>query len=72
MIPESLTNAALHLKAVERLKLVEILLNSLDKTDSQVEKKWADESDKRYEAYKDGRLESKSFDEIEKRFQSWK
>lgn len=47
---------ALELKANERLKLVDELLKSLDKPDEEIDEIWAEEADKRLEAYRKGEL----------------
>lgn len=57
MLAEDVKINALRLNTVDRVHLAEILLDSLDKTDEQIEKIWVVESEKRYEAYKKGRLE---------------
>lgn len=56
MIVEEIKKNALKLNAVDRVHLAETLLDSLDKTDKQIEKLWALESEKRYKTYKEGRI----------------
>ena len=56
MLAEKIKISALKLNAVDRVHLVETLLDSLDKTDEQIEKIWVLESEKRYQAYKEGRI----------------
>lgn len=62
-----LAQKAIELKPVERIKLVEAILYSLDKPDAEVEKSWVAESEARYEAYKRGELEATDWEEIKKR-----
>ena len=57
MLAEEIIINALKLKAVDRLHLAETLLDSLDKTDQQIEKIWIAESEKRYHAYTQGHIE---------------
>lgn len=54
MLTEEIKISALKLDAVDRVHLAEALLDSLDKTDEQIEKTWVKESEKRYKAYKEG------------------
>jgi putative addiction module component (TIGR02574 family) len=63
-----LAQKAIGLSPVERIKLVEAILYSLDKMDPEIEKSWVAESEARYEAYKRGTLESYDWDEIKKRY----
>ena len=56
MITEEIKRRALKLNAVDRVHLAETLLDSLDKTDEQIEKIWLLESEKRYKAYKEGSI----------------
>lgn len=51
---------ALELKANERSKLVDELLKSLDKPDEEIDEIWAQEADKRLEAYRRGELKTVS------------
>jgi putative addiction module component (TIGR02574 family) len=45
------------LKPEERFTLVEGLLNSLDEPDKKLDEIWAEESERRLKAYRDGKLE---------------
>ncbi len=56
MITEEIKRKALKLNAIDRVHLAETLLDSLDKTDEQIEKIWLLESEKRYKAYKEGSI----------------
>ncbi len=64
MIAEEIKKNALRLNAVDRVHLVETLLDSLDKTDEQIEKIWALESEKRYQAYKEGRIKGIPLEQV--------
>jgi|LGOV01.1.fsa_nt_gb putative addiction module component (TIGR02574 family) len=57
MLAEQIETNALKLNVVKRIRLVESLLDSLDKTDPEVEKIWVAESEQRYQAYQEGRIE---------------
>ena len=47
--------------------MVEIILDSLDKTDEQIEKIWVKESENRYQAYKEGRVKGISLEQLRSR-----
>jgi putative addiction module component (TIGR02574 family) len=63
-----LAKKALELQPTERIRLVEAILYSLDKPDSDIEQSWIDESEARYDTYKRGELEAIDWDEIKKRY----
>jgi len=67
---KQLTKKAIVLQPVERIRLVEAILYSLDKPDQDIEQSWIAESEARYEAYKKGELEATDWDDIKKRYQS--
>ncbi len=56
MLTKQIKAEVLDLNVVDRIHLAEILLDSLDKTDEQIEKIWVKESENRYQAYKEGRI----------------
>ncbi len=70
MITETLKNEALKLKPVDRINFVEMLLNSLDKPDHEIETKWVEESEKRYDAYQAGKLKGIPLHDIRDRFEN--
>jgi putative addiction module component (TIGR02574 family) len=61
-------NEVLAMKAIERVLLAELILDSLDKPDMEIEKKWVNESEKRYKAYKTGKIKGIELEEVKKRF----
>jgi putative addiction module component (TIGR02574 family) len=63
---EQIAKKAIGLRPIERIRLVEAILFSLDKPDPDIEKSWVAESEARYEAYKRGELEARDWDEIKK------
>jgi putative addiction module component (TIGR02574 family) len=67
---EQLAKKAVELQPIERIKLVEAILYSLDKPDSEIEKSWVAESEARYEAYKKGELKAIDWEEIKKKYKS--
>jgi len=70
MLAEEIESNALKLDVIKRIHLVESLLNSLDKTDAEVEKIWVAESETRYQAYRDGRVEGVPLEQIRARIES--
>ena len=65
---EQLAKKAIGLRPIERIRLVEAILYSLDKPDPDFEKSWIAESEARYDAYTRGELEAYDWDEIKKRY----
>lgn len=63
-----LAKQAAELQPVERIRLVEEILKSLDKADPSIEEKLAAESENRYEAYKKGELKATDWTRIKKRY----
>ena len=55
---------ALELKPDERFMVVEGLIKSLDEPDSSLDAIWAEEAEKRLNAYRAGNLEGISMEEI--------
>jgi len=61
---KEIISKALHLKPAEKSIIIEALLKSLDVPDPDIEKIWAEEAEKRLEAYKAGNLKSVSLDDL--------
>jgi len=68
MNTKSILKEALHLRPVERMQLVECLVDSLDKPDKEVEKAWSEEAEKRFKAYKQGKVKTYDLKEVAKRY----
>ena len=66
---DQLAKKAIGLRPTERIRLVEAILYSLDKPDSDIEKSWVAEAEARYEAHKRGELEAIDWNEINKRYE---
>ena len=56
MHSKDILKEALNLEPAEKFIIVESLLKSLDKPDRDLDILWADEAEKRLEAYREGRL----------------
>jgi putative addiction module component (TIGR02574 family) len=68
MDSKTLLKEALQLRPAERLQLIEWLTQSLDKPDEKIEQIWAEESEKRYQALKEGKVKTIPLDEIIQRY----
>ena len=55
---------AIQLEPTEKAKLVDQLITSLDKPDKELDKLWAEESESRLDAYKQGKLKAVSLEEV--------
>lgn len=69
MLAEEIESRALKLGVVKRICLVETLLDSLDKTDDEIESLWIKESEIRYQAYKRGSAESLTLEQVRARIE---
>lgn len=49
---------------IEKLQLVDEILKDLDKPDSEIDRVWADEARKRWDAYKAGRVPTVSYETV--------
>ncbi len=63
-----LLKEALQLRPAERLQLIEWLTQSLDKPDDKIDRIWADEVEKRYQALKEGKINTIPLNEIIQRY----
>ncbi|MDK2955847.1 MAG: hypothetical protein PWQ57_1343 [Desulfovibrionales bacterium] len=68
----TLTNAALELAPVQRAELIESLLASFDSQRAEIDKLWADEAERRVDAYDQGKLRASSADEVFNRIEQQK
>ena len=66
---DQLAKKATGLQPIERIRLVEAILYSLDKPDPDIEQSWIAESETRQEAYKRGEFEAIDWEEIKKRYE---
>lgn len=67
MSTKEIMEQALKLKPEDRFTLVEGLIKSLDEPDKKLDEIWAEEAEKRLNAYKEGRLVGIPMEEIFKR-----
>ncbi len=64
MNSQQILTEAMQLKASEKFSIIDALLNSLDKPDSEVNEAWSTEAEKRLTAYREGRLKGVPMEEI--------
>jgi putative addiction module component (TIGR02574 family) len=64
MCIKELLDEAMKLKPGERFTLIESLIKSLDEPDNMLDEIWAEESEKRLKAYREGKLEGIPMEEI--------
>jgi putative addiction module component (TIGR02574 family) len=67
-ITEEIANKIEKLPDAEKAMLVDMILAKLDQPDMELEKIWAEESAKRWVAYKEGRIKSIPYDEVMARY----
>ena len=48
----------------EKIALVDAILMQLDKPDPEIDRIWADEARKRWQAYKSGKIETVSYEQV--------
>lgn len=68
MDSKSILDEALQLRPAERLQLIESLTRSLSKPDEEIERIWAEEAEKRYQALKEDKVKTVPLDEIVRRY----
>ena len=61
---KAILEQALKMKPADKLIIIEGLLNSLDEPDKTIEEIWAEETEKRLQAYKEGRLKTLTYEEV--------
>ena len=67
MITKELKKETLHLNPLDKIQLVELILESLSEPDPKIEKAWVAESEARYSKYKKNEIETVSLDSVKKR-----
>lgn len=63
-ISDELAAKIMSLPDNEKMELVDSILIQLDRPDPEIDRIWADEARKRWEAYKSGRLETVSYNQV--------
>lgn len=60
----SLAEEAARLPAMDRIRLVEHLLTTLDKPDAEIDRAWAEESEQRLDAYLRGETAARNAEDV--------
>lgn len=61
---DKLASEIKNLPDLEKLRLVDAILEDLDKPDPEIDRVWADEARKRWKAYKAGSISTVSYEEV--------
>ena len=61
---DEITEEIRKLPDVEKLRLVDTILSDLDKPDPEIDRVWAEESRKRWAAYKTGKVPTVSYESV--------
>lgn len=69
MVTQEIKEKILALNEVDRLRLAEFIFDSLDKPDLEVEQKWIEESERRYQVYKEGRIHPIHINDIKHKYE---
>ncbi len=67
MTVKNIEKSILQLSPIQRLRIVDNILASLDKPDQEIERAWGRESDRRLAAYRNGKVKGIDFETIKKR-----
>lgn len=55
---------------IEKIELVDSILMQLDKPDPEMDRIWADEARKRWQAYKTGKLETVPYEKVMNKYRA--
>ncbi len=69
-ISDELEDKIKSLPDIEKIELVDSILMQLDKPDPEIDRIWADEARKRWQAYKTDKLETVSYEQIMDKYRS--
>ena len=68
MITQEIKKEVLNLKPIDKIRIAELIFDSLDQPDTKVEKIWIDESEKRYKAYKKNQIRGISLSDVKEKY----
>ena len=63
-IPNEILKKTLTLPPSEKAELIDKLISSLDKTDEEIKKLWANEAESRIDAYEQGKIKALTLREV--------
>ncbi len=68
MLSQDIKEKVRNLRDLEKIHLIEMLMDDLDVPDPDVEKLWIEESEQRYKAYKEGKVKGIPLEAIKRRY----
>jgi putative addiction module component (TIGR02574 family) len=68
MLTHAIKSEVTRMKPIDRVHLAEFIFDSLDKPDPVLERKWVEESEKRYRTYKSGKVKGIGLAEIREKY----
>ena len=68
MIAKSLKQNVLNLNPIDKIKLIELLNDSLENSSVEIEEKWAKESEKRFRRYKQKKATAIPYSRIQRKY----
>lgn len=68
LTPNEIIKEALKLNPAEKAEVIERLLGALDTPDEELEKLWAEEAERRIDAYERGDLKAVSLESVLKKY----
>jgi putative addiction module component (TIGR02574 family) len=68
MLNYELQEQAHKLSDLEKIHLIELLMEDLDQPNPEIEELWVKESEERYQAYKEGKIKGIPFEKIKERY----
>ncbi len=56
MIAQQIQETVIRMSDLDKIRLIEMLMDTLNRPNPEVEQLWIEESEKRYQAYKTGKI----------------
>lgn len=69
MIIQEIKKEILNLKPIDKIHIAELIFDSLDKPDTEVEKIWINESERRYKVYKKNQIKGIYLSKIKEKYE---
>ena len=70
MVTKSLENDIFNLDPNDKIQLIQLIFDSLKQISPEIEKTWAEESEKRIDAFESGKLKASDWDDVKKKYDS--
>ena len=68
VVPNKILKDALSLRPAEKAELIDRLLSSLDKPDTEIDKLWTKEAEDRIDAYERGEIKAVALEKVLERY----